>query len=76
MWLYGIAGTSSAFLIQQIKTVLSGNISSFIIFPVTMAGSVIIGAAIGWLWFSEKLTLKNIIGVLGAIVSLMLINMF
>ena len=76
MWIYGIIGTAAAFLIQQIMAVLSSDISAIVIFPITMGSSIIIGVIIGWMWFKEKLTFKSALGVLGTIVSLMLINMF
>jgi len=40
MWIYGIIGTATAFLIQQIMAGLSSDISALVIFPVTMGSSV------------------------------------
>lgn len=76
MWIYGIIGTVAAFLIQQIMAGLSSDISALVIFPVTMGSSVIMGVIVGWLCFKEKLTLKSMAGVIGGIISLILINMF
>ena len=76
MWGYGIIGTTAAFLIQQIMAMLASKISSFVIFPVTTGSSVIMGAIIGWLCFREKLTVKSMIGIIGGIISLIMINMF
>lgn len=76
MWIYAIIGTVAAFLIQQIMAGLSSEISALIIFPVTMGSSVVISVVVGWLWFKEKLTLKNISGIIGTIISLVMINMF
>ena len=55
---------------------LSSDISAIVIFPITMGSSIIIGVIIGWMWFKEKLTFKSALGVLGTIVSLILINIF
>lgn len=76
MWIYGIIGTVAAFLIQQIMAGLSSRISALLIFPVTMGSSVIMGVVVGWLSFKEKLTFKSMAGVIGGIISLILINMF
>lgn len=76
MWIYGIIGTVAAFLIQQIMAGLSSDISALIIFPVTMGSSVIMGVVVGWLCFKEKLTFKSMAGVIGGIISLILINIF
>lgn len=76
MWIYGIIGTVAAFAIQQIMASLASDISALVIFPVTMGSSVIMGAIIGWLCFREKLTVKSMIGIIGGIISLIMINMF
>ena len=76
MWIYGIIGTAAAFLIQQIMAGLSSDVSALVIFPVTMGSSVIMGVIVGWLCFKEKLTFKSMAGVIGGIISLILINMF
>ena len=76
MWIYGIIGTATAFSIQIILSNLTTNIPGLVIFPMTMGGSVILSVVIGRLWFEEKLTIKNMIGVTGAIISLIMINVF
>ena len=76
MWIYGIIGTVAAFSIQQIMASLAGDISALVIFPVTMGSSVIMGVIVGWLCFKEKLTIKSMLGIIGGIISLIMINMF
>lgn len=76
MWIYGIVGTVTAFLIQQIMAGLASDISALVIFPVTMGSSVIMGVIVGWLCFKESLTFKSLLGVILGIISLVMINMF
>ena len=76
MWIYGIIGTVAAFLIRQTVAFLSSDMSALVIFPVTMGSSLILSVMIGWICFKESLTLKSMAGIIGCIVSLMLINMF
>ena len=76
IWIYGAIGTVVAFLAQQIMTGLTSSISSLIIFPVTMGSSVIMGVVVGWLCFKEKLTARSMIGIVGGIISLIMINVF
>lgn len=75
MWIFGTIGTVATFLIQQTIARLSSDISALVIFPITMGSSVIIGVIVGWLCFKEKLTFKSIAGVIGGIISLIMINM-
>lgn len=76
MALYGIIGTIATFLIQQIMTVLSSKVSSTLIFPVTMGSSVSISVLVGLLFFKEKTSFKSILGIIGVIISLVMINIF
>ena len=76
MMIYGIIGMVAMFLIQQIMTALSSGIPASLLFPVTMGSSVIVSVIVGWLWFKEKMTAKNIIGIVLGIVSLVMINLF
>lgn len=76
MVLYGIIGTIAMFLIQQITAVLSSKVSSMSIFPVTMGSSVSISVLVGLLFFKEKTSFKSILGIIGVIISLVMINMF
>lgn len=76
MLIYGIIGMVAMFVMQQIQTGLSSSIPASLLFPVTMGSSVIVSVIVGWLWFKEKMTAKNIIGIVLGIVSLVMINMF
>lgn len=76
LWLCGITGTVSAFLIQQIMASLTSDISALVIFPATMGSSVIVGVLVGWICFKEKTTFKSALGTIIGIVSLIMINMF
>lgn len=76
MIIYGICGTVAMFLIQQIIAILSSKVSSLLIFPVTMGSSVVIGVLVGLFFFKEKILLKSVLGIMGVIISLIMINMF
>ena len=76
MWIYGIAGTAAAFLIQQITAGLTSEISALMIFPIIMGSSVLMGVVVGLLCFKEKISFKSMAGFIGVIMSLILINMF
>lgn len=76
MKVYGVIGALSAFLIQRITTSLSDTLPSFLIFPCTMGGSVVIGILIGRMFYREKLSFVNIMGIIGVIVSVLMINLF
>lgn len=72
----GIFGTAVSFIIQQGVTVLATNIPAVALFTITTGSSVISGVIIGFVLFKEKQTLKNIIGVIIGIISLIIINSF
>lgn len=76
MVIYGIIGTVATFLIQQIITGLSSKVPSATIFPVTMGSSVSISVLVGLFFFKEKTSFKSIVGIIGVIISLVMINMF
>lgn len=75
MWFYGVLGMVPAFLIQQIMASLASSISALVIFPITMGSSIMMGVVVGWLCFKEKITTKGLLGVLGGILSLIMINL-
>lgn len=76
MIVYGIIAMVTIFIIQQVQTGLSSSFPAALLFPVTMGSSVIVSVIVGWLWFKEKMTVKNILGIILGIVSLIMINMF
>lgn len=53
---------------------LANEIPAVVLFPVLKSGSLIAGAMVGWLIFKEKLSVKNIIGIMIAIGALILLN--
>jgi len=50
-----------------------GIFTSSVVFPVTNAGVVTLSALVGWLFFKEKLSLRNWIGILLAIAAILMI---
>lgn len=57
-------------------TTLAKSVSSVALFTVTSALSVIITCIVGAAMFKEKLTVKNIIGLLLGFASIVIVNLF
>lgn len=62
------------FVTQQIQTNAAVVVPATILFPFSTASGVITGAVVGWIMFKEKLSVKNIIGILTGIISLIMLN--
>ena len=63
------------FALQQINVVLANEIPAAVLFPVLKSGSLIFGAVVGWAFFKEKLSVKNIIGIVCCISALIVLNL-
>ena len=74
--LYGMLLALAIFSINQIVTTLAKSVSSVALFTVTSALSVIITCIVGVAMFKEKLTVKNIIGLLLGFASIVIVNLF
>ena len=70
----GLVKSMTLFFIQQTNVVLANQIPAAVLFPVLNSGSLIMGVIAGWLVFKEKLSAKNIIGIILAIGALVLLN--
>ena len=73
--LLGIIISVITFALQQINVVLANEIPSAILFPVLKSGSLIFGAGVGWAIFKEKLSVKNMIGLVLCIGALVVLNL-
>ena len=71
----GAISAMVAFFIQQINVLLANEIPAVILFPVLKSGSLIFGAVVGRTIFKEKLSAKNIIGIVLCIVALIVLNL-
>ena len=69
-----MAKSVAVFFIQQTNVVLANQIPAAVLFPVLQSGALIMGAIVGWLIFKEKLSVKNIIGIVLTIGALVLLN--
>ena len=74
-YVFGALAAVFTYLSEHLMTTLTAHIPSPILFTV-VNGSYIIGAAlVGTVWFKERLTIKNIAGIIIATVSIILINL-
>lgn len=74
LFIFGVLISAINFFMQQINVVLANEIPSTILFPVLKSGSLILGSATGWIFFKEKMSVKNGIGLALAIVALVVLN--
>lgn len=74
LFILGLLISAITFFLQQINVVLANEIPSTILFPILKSGKLILGATVGWMFFKEKLSVKNIIGIALAIVALVVLN--
>lgn len=63
------------FALQQINVILANEIPAAVLFPVLKSGSLIFGAGVGLAIFKEKLSVKNIIGIVFCIAALIVLNL-
>ena len=71
------AGSSAAmgFVIQQFTTMLITMLPSFVLFPLLNGTAVIVSTIVGAVSFKEKITVKNSLGIILGLASLMAINL-
>ena len=74
LFILGGASAVFQFVTQQIQTNAAVVVPATILFPFSTASGVITGAVVGWIMFKEKLSVKNIIGILTGIISLIMLN--
>ena len=73
-YIFGGSAAISGFILQLITTYLAGRVHAAILFPITCGIGIIASALVGAMFFKEKLTVKNTIGILIGITSIIMIN--
>ena len=74
IYVFGGVAAALGYVIQQITTELALKIPASILFASVNGGSVIGAAVVGAIFYKERLTVKNTIGILIGITSLIIIN--
>lgn len=70
----GLALAFAIFIINMLVTELGKSVDSAILFSVSNAISIIITILVGAIYYKEKITLKNIVGILLCVGALGIIN--
>lgn len=76
LYLYATLLAFALFLINLLITELGKTVSSVILFPISSAITILITTIVGWLVYKEKLSIKNIIGVVLGLLSIVIIGVF
>ncbi len=66
----------AVFVINLLVTELGKTVSSAVLFPVSATISICITVIVGWLVYKEKLTVKNIIGVVLGLIAIIVLALF
>lgn len=74
--LYGTLLAAALFVINQLVTTMAQTVPSVILFPVSSALSIIITCIVGAVAFHEKLTVKNVVGILLGLGAIVMVNVF
>ncbi len=64
------------FMINYTVTELGKTVDSVILFPVSSAITILMSTVVGWAVFKQKLTVKNLIGLILGFASIILISIF
>ena len=72
----GLILALAVFVINMLVTELGKYISSAILFSVSYAIGIVITILVGVIFYKEKITIKNIIGIILCVGALTLINFF
>lgn len=75
LFLLGFISTVLGFFINQVNTVIAPHIPAAVLFPSLKGGALIMGVLVGWIIFKEKLSVKNIVGVVLCIAALIILNL-
>jgi drug/metabolite transporter (DMT)-like permease len=75
LFLWGALSTAIGFFINQVNTIIAPHIPAAILFPSLKGGALLMGVLVGWTIFKEKLSVKNIIGVVLCIAALIVLNL-
>lgn len=76
LYLYGILLAVALCSINQLVTTMAKTVPSVVLFTVSSALSIIITSIVGAVAFHEKLTVKNVIGILLGLGAIVMINVF
>ena len=76
LYLFGALLAAAIFTINLLVTVLARTVESVVLFTVSSAMSIIITSVVGAVFFKEKLTLRNIFGIVLGIGAVLIINFF
>lgn len=76
VFLYGTISSIILLAINQLATLAGRNVPSAIMFPINDGGATIITAITAAIFFKEKLTVRNVCGLILGIGSLIVINLF
>ncbi|MBO5925174.1 MAG: hypothetical protein J6Q52_02840 [Clostridia bacterium] len=71
----GLALAFALFVINLLVTEMSKSVDSILLFPISSAISIFITTLIGWIVFKEKLTLRNFVGLIIELISIIVIGM-
>ena len=75
LFLFGILSTAISFFVNQANTVIAPHIPAAVLFPSLKGGALLMGVLVGWMIFKEKLSVKNIIGVVLCVAALIILNL-
>ncbi len=73
-YIFGGVAAVLGFALQLIIAFLAGRVHAAILFPVTCGSGIIASALVGAMFFKEKLKLKNTVGILIGIASIIMMN--
>lgn len=76
LWICGALLAFAVFIINLLVTELGKRIGSVVLFPVSASISICITVLVGWLVYKEKLTAKNIIGVVLGLLAIIVLSVF
>lgn len=75
LFLFGFLSTAISFFINQANTIIAPHIPAAVLFPSLKGGALLMGVLVGWIIFKEKLSVKNIIGVILCVAALIILNL-
>ena len=75
LYLYGAVLAAAVFSIASVVTLAAKVVPSIVLFPVSSALNIMISAAVGAICFKEKITVKNVIGLVLGLIAITVINL-
>lgn len=76
LFLLGLGSTVISFFLNQVNTIITPHIPAAILFPSLKGGALVMSALVGWTIFKEKLSSKNIIGIVLCLSALIVLKLF